>query len=257
MRLRIVAAGEGAPVVLLHGLLGAAGNFGAVQKALAAEGRRVLALDLRNHGASPGAPTMSYPEMAADVAETLAAEGVDRAAVIGHSMGGKVAMALALGHAARVSRLLVADIAPVAYPTPLFARYVAAMRAMPLRPGLTRREADAALAEACPNPALRGFLLQNLLLAEDPPRWRVGLEAIAAELPRIGGWPELDGRYDGPVLALSGDASDYVKPEHHAAFRRLFPAVRFRTMRAGHWLHAENPAAFLEAVRDFLDEAAA
>jgi pimeloyl-ACP methyl ester carboxylesterase len=252
MRLALTEAGEGPPVVFLHGLLGAAQNFGSVQKALAARGHRVLALDLRNHGASPHAPTMTYPEMAADVAETLQAAGAWPAAVIGHSMGGKVAMALALTQPDAVARLLVADIAPVTYPTPLFARYVAAMRAIPLRSGLARREADAALVDAVPNPALRGFLLQNLLFTEDPPRWRVALDVLAARMEGIGGWPDLAGRYDGPVLVLAGDASDYILPEHHALFTRRFPAARFATIAAGHWLHAENPAAFLDQVTAFL-----
>ena len=247
-------AGQGMPVVLLHGLLGAGQNFGAVQKALAARGHRVLALDLRNHGGSPHAATMSYPEMAADVGETLRAEGAWPAAVIGHSMGGKTAMALALTQPEGVARLLVADIAPVTYPTPLFARYVAAMRAIPLRPGLARREADAALAEAVPNPGLRGFLLQNLVFAAAPPRWRVALDVIAAEMGAIGGWPDLPGRFDGRVLVLAGDASDYIRPEHHAVFTRLFPAAHFATIKAGHWLHAENPAAFLEQVTAFLED---
>jgi pimeloyl-ACP methyl ester carboxylesterase len=252
MRLNTVAAGEGPPVVLLHGLLGAAQNFGAIQKAIAAGGRRVLALDLRNHGQSPHAEGMAYATMAADVAETLQAKGAWPAAVIGHSMGGKVAMALALARPEGVSRLLVADIAPVTYPTPAFTRYVAAMRAIPLREGLTRRDADAALVEAVPEASLRAFLLQNVIFAETPPRWRIGLEAIAAGMGEIGGWPALDGRYEGPVLVLSGDRSDYVKPEHHDAFRALFPAARFAIMAAGHWLHAENPRGFLDAVEAFL-----
>ncbi|WP_237214709.1 alpha/beta fold hydrolase [Falsiroseomonas oryziterrae] len=251
MRLAVTELGSGPPVVFLHGLLGAGQNFGAIQKALAPT-YRVLALDLRNHGASPHAATMSYPEMAEDVAETLRAAGVERAAVIGHSMGGKVAMALVLAHPDAVERLCIADIAPVTYPTPLFTRYVAAMRAIPLRAGLTRRDADAALADAVPNPALRGFLLQNLLFTEDPPRWRVALDAIADQMPLIGGWPDLPGRYDGQVLVLAGDASDYILPEHHPRFRALFPAARFATIRAGHWLHAENPRDFLAEVTAFL-----
>jgi pimeloyl-ACP methyl ester carboxylesterase len=253
MRLAVTEVGEGKPVALLHGLLGAGQNFGAVQKALAARCHRVLALDLRNHGSSPHAPTMSYPEMAADVAETLRAQGAWPAAVIGHSMGGKAAMALALTQPEGVARLLVADIAPVTYPTPLFTRYIAAMRAIPLRPGLTRRDADAALAEAVPSAALRGFLLQKLLFNENPPRWRSALDVIAAEMAKIGGWPDLPGRYEGPVLVLAGDASDYIRPEHHVLFTRLFPAARFATIPAGHWLHAENPAAFLDQVIGFLE----
>lgn len=253
MQLSFTEAGQGRPVAFLHGLLGAGQNFGAIQKALAARGHRVLALDLRNHGASPHAPAMSYPDMAEDVAETLRAAGAWPAAIVGHSMGGKVAMALALAHPAAVERLVVADIAPVAYGTPLFQRYIAAMRAIPLRPGLTRREADAALVEAVPAASLRGFLLQNLLFAEDPPRWRVALDVLAEEIEVLGSWPDPPGRYDGRVLVLSGNASDYVRPEHHARFRALFPAARFATIAAGHWLHAENPQAFLEEVTAFLE----
>jgi esterase len=255
MRLNVVAMGDGPPVVLLHGLLGSAQNFGAIQKAIAAGGRRVLALDLRNHGQSPHAPGMEYATMAADVAETLAAEGAWPAAVIGHSMGGKVAMALALTRPEGVERLLVADIAPVTYPTPIFARYIAAMQAIPLRDGLTRRDADAALAGAVPEAPLRAFLLQNLAFAEQPPRWRIGLAEIAAGMGEIGGWPAMPGRYDGHVLVLSGDASPYVKPRDHDAIRALFPAAGFASIAAGHWLHAENPRAFLVAVEDFLSAA--
>ncbi|NKC30671.1 alpha/beta fold hydrolase [Falsiroseomonas selenitidurans] len=252
MRLAVTTLGEGAPVVLLHGLLGAGQNFGTVQKALAAEGFRVLALDLRNHGASPHAAGMAYPDMAADVAETMAAEGAWPAAVIGHSMGGKVAMALALTRPEGVSRLMVADIAPVPYPAPLFNAYIAAMRGLDLRPGLARREADAALAPAMPAAPLRAFLLQNLDFAQEPPAWRIGLEAIAAGMPAIAGWPDLPGRYEGPVLVLAGERSDYIQPGHRPLFQRLFPAARQGSIPAGHWLHAENPTAFLAQVRGFL-----
>lgn len=256
MRLNVTEAGHGAPVVLLHGLFGAGQNFGAIQKKLAAsDGRRVLALDLRNHGASPHASAMGYPEMAEDVAETLEALAALPAAVVGHSMGGKVAMALALARPEAVSRLVVADIAPVRYP-PAFRPYAEAMRALPLRPGLTRREADAALAEAVAEPGVRAFLLQNLRLDTDPPRWRIALEEIAAALPGIEDWPGPSGRYDGPTLFVSGERSRYILPEHHPAIRSLFPEARFATVPgAGHWVHAENPAGFLEAITPFLDEA--
>ncbi|MGG5818121.1 alpha/beta fold hydrolase [Falsiroseomonas sp. HW251] len=251
MILNTVESGAGAPVVFLHGLLGAAQNFGAIQKALSAT-HRVIAMDLRNHGASPHAATMSYAEMAEDVAETLRAKGAAPAAIIGHSMGGKVAMALALAHPDVVERLLVADIAPVAYPAPSFIRYLAAMRGIPLKPGLTRREADAALVDAVPQAPLRGFLLQNLLFNADPPRWRIALDTLIAEMPKIGGWPDPPGRYDGRVLVLAGENSDYIKPDDHARFRALFPAAVFHTMKAGHWLHADNPQGFLAEVTAFL-----
>jgi len=257
MKLVVTSLGDGPPVVLLHGLLGAGQNFGAVQKALAAEGFRVLALDLRNHGGSPHAEGMAYADMAEDVAETLQAEGAWPATIIGHSMGGKVAMALALTRPEGVTRLLVADIAPVHYPAPLFNAYLAAMRGLELRPGLARREADAALAPAVPAAPLRAFLLQNLDFSQAPPAWRIGLEEIGAGMPEIAGWPDLPGRYDGPVLVLAGDRSDYIQPAHHPLFQSLFPAARHASIPAGHWLHAENPQAFLAVVRDFLAAQAA
>jgi pimeloyl-ACP methyl ester carboxylesterase len=253
MLLNVTEYGTGFPVAFLHGLLGASQNFGAIAKALAARGHRALALDLRNHGASPHAPTMSYAEMADDVAETLRAQNAWPAAIIGHSMGGKVAMALALSHGEGVARLCIADIAPVAYPAPSFIRYLDAMRAMPLHDGLTRREADAALVTASDNPALRGFLLQNLIFTERPPRWRIPLATIAEEMPKIGGWFDPRGRYDGPTLILAGDASDYIKTADHARFRAMFPQARFETIKAGHWLHADNPHAFIAAITRFLE----
>lgn len=250
MRLHAIEVGAGPPVVLLHGLFGAAANWGAIQKALSAS-HRVIALDLRNHGQSPHARLMDYATMAADVAETLAALGALPAVVIGHSMGGKVAMALALGDPGAVARLVVADIAPVAYP-PALRGYVAAMQGIPLAPGLTRRDADAALAAAVPEPGIRGFLLQNLRFDGAVPYWRLGLDQIAQAMSDIEAAPP-GGQYPGPVLVLAGARSDYIRAEHHALFRALFPTVTFAVVPgAGHWVHAENPAAFLGFVTAFL-----
>jgi pimeloyl-ACP methyl ester carboxylesterase len=211
-------------------------------------------MDLRSHGASPRG-AMEYPAMAADVAETLAAHGATPAAVLGHSMGGKVAMVLALTRPDLVSRLVVADIAPVAYP-PSLRGYVGAMRDMPLRPGLVRREADAALAAAAvPEAGIRAFLLQNLRFEGDgPPAWRLGLAEIEAGMPVIEGFPDLPGAsYPGPTLVLGGERSTYIRPEHRDRFRVLFPAAQFATVPgAGHWVHAENPQGFLALVEPFL-----
>lgn len=249
MILRSVRMGQGAPVVLLHGLFGSAANWGRIQRRLA-ETHDVLALDLRNHGASPHDPAMTYPRMADDVAETLAAAGLEAAAVLGHSMGGKAAMQLALARPGLVTRLIVGDVAPVRYP-PHFDTIAAAMLRIPLAPGLTRADASAALEPAVPDTALRGFLLQNLRFG-DPPAWRIGLSEIAAAMPDISDWPG-SGTYDGPVLVLRGERSDYILPEHRALFRALFPHARFATLRgAGHWLHADAPDAFLETIRPFL-----
>jgi esterase len=252
MILHTVEVGDGPPVALLHGLFGAARNLGVVQRALAAR-FRVLALDLRNHGASPHAVAMDYPAMAADVLETLDQRGALPAALVGHSMGGKAAMMAALSQPDAVSRLLVADIAPVAYQHHN-AEIAATLAAQPLSPGLTRAAADAALAQAVPDPGLRAFLLQNLVPGAHP-AWRIGLQEIAAAMPVIEGWerPAPDAVYRGPTLFVAGAASDYVGSEHRPAIRALFPAARFVTLKnAGHWLHADNPAGFIAVIEAFL-----
>ena len=251
MILHAVEAGAGAPVVLLHGLFGAAMNFAAIQRRLAAA-HRVIAFDLRNHGASPHDLAMSYAAMATDVLDSLMAMDVPEAALIGHSMGGKVAMQAALLRPDRVSRLLVADIAPVRY-NPAFRGIAEALLALRLDAGLTRAAADAALEPAVPDAAVRSFLLQNLRFGPAP-SWRIGLREIAANLPAIEGWDTPpDAQYAGPVLMLRGERSDYMRPEHRPTVRALFPMARFTTLKgAGHWLHADAPDAFAAVAQAFL-----
>jgi pimeloyl-ACP methyl ester carboxylesterase len=251
--LHTIEAGQGPPVVLLHGLFGSARNLGAVQRALAPR-FRVLAMDLRNHGASPHAEAMDYRAMAADVLETLDQRAALPAALVGHSMGGKAAMMAALLHPEQVARLVVGDIAPVAYQHHN-AEIADALAALTLSPGLTRAAADAALAEAVPDPGLRAFLLQNLVPGAHP-AWRIGLREIASDMRAIEGWEaQADTTYRGPTLFVAGAASDYVRPEHRPAIRALFPAARFVTLkRAGHWLHADNPAGFVAVIEAFLSD---
>jgi esterase len=252
MRLNHIDSGTGPPVVLLHGLFGAARNFGTVQRALTPL-FRVIAMDARNHGASPHGTGMTYPTLAADVLETLDAIGLKRAAVIGHSMGGKTAMTVALTAPDRVGKLLVADIAPVPYEHGN-AEVADAMRAIPLRAGLTRADAEAALIDEVPLPSVRSFLIQNLQFGSQP-RWRIGLDEIAAGIPDLEGWEAPDGVYEGPALFVSGALSDYVQPEHRPVIRGLFPSARFVSVKnAGHWLHADNPAGFLSVVEAFLHD---
>jgi esterase len=252
MILNAIQAGEGPPVVLLHGLFGAARNFGATQRAIAPH-FRVIALDMRNHGDSPHAADMRYPTLASDVRDTLQALGIETAAVIGHSMGGKAAMAMALRWPELTGRLLVSDIAPVIYQHGNTA-FTAAMQAVQLTPGLTRREADAALAQAVPDKTLRPFLLQNLQLGAQP-RWRIGLQEIAAAIPDLEGWTELPGIYQGPALFVTGAHSDYVLAEHRPVIRAQFPGARFVAIKnAGHWVHADNPAGFVSVVEAFLHD---
>jgi pimeloyl-ACP methyl ester carboxylesterase len=212
---------------------------------------RVIALDLRNHGQSPHAPDMSYPALAEDVLQTLRRLDALPCALAGHSMGGKVAMAAALRTPEAVARLLVSDIAPVRYP-PSFRAYAAAMAAIPLHPGLTRAEADAALAPVVETPSVRAFLLQNLRFAPNL-AWRIDLPAITAALSSIEDWPAPATTYDGPTLFVAGARSDYIQPAHRPVIRALFPTARFVTVKeAGHWVHAENPTGFAGVVEAFL-----
>jgi esterase len=254
LELAHTAYGEsGPPVLILHGLLGSAHNWSTFARQIGAT-RRVFALDLRSHGASPWADRMTYDEMAEDVRAFMARQGLPAAAVIGHSMGGKVAMRLALGHGQLVERLVVVDVAPVAYRRS-FNAYVEAMRGLDLFRISRRAEADALLAEQIDDPAVRGFLLQNLVSAEAGLAWRVPLQALADNMPELVGFPApREGeQYDGPTLLVTGGRSDYVRLEHHAKIRRLFPNAQFVTIpEAGHWVQAEAPEKFLEVVGGFL-----
>lgn len=250
--LNAVQSGDGPPVVLLHGLFGTARNFGTVQRAVA-QHFRVVALDMRNHGDSPHAPDMRYPTQAADVRETMQSLGIETAAVIGHSMGGKAAMAMALRWPDQVGRLLVSDIAPVHYQHGNNT-IAEAMAAIPLTPTLTRAQADAMLAAAVPRADIRAFLLQNLRFGAQP-HWRIGLAEITAAIPDLEGWSDLPGTYPGPSLFVAGASSDYVRPEHRSVIRTLFPTARFVAVKhAGHWLHADNPSGFLSVVEAFLHD---
>lgn len=250
MILHVIEAGAGLPVVFLHGLFGTARNFGSAQRTLAPR-FRALALDMRNHGASPHQAGMTYPDLAADVRETMLAYGIEHAAVVGHSMGGKTAMALALQWPEMVARVLVSDIAPVAY-VHGNDQIATAMQAIPLRPDLTRQEADRMLQDAVPAPDVRGFLLQSLRFGAEP-AWRIGLSEIAASVPDLEGWVNLPGVYSGPSLFVTGATSHYVQAEHRPVIKALFPAARFVAVKnAGHWVHADNPAGFQSVLEAFL-----
>lgn len=241
----------GVPVLIVHGLFGSGRNWGVIARRLA-ETRPVIAVDMRNHGDSPRFPTQSYADMAADLAEVIAAQG-GQADVMGHSMGGKAAMVLALTHPDAVRRLIVADIAPVAYGHTQV-QHIHAMRALDLTGLATRSEADRRLAATVPDPALRAFFLQSLDLKSSPPRWKLNLDVLEAEMPGIVGWPDPAGVYDGPVLFLSGALSDYVKSDHRPAILRQFPRARFACIPdTGHWLHADRPREFEAAVATWLD----
>jgi esterase len=252
--LAAVESGAGSPLAILHGLFGSGRNWASIAQRLA-ERHRVIAIDLRNHGASPWAETMDYREMADDVRSTLRGRGHDRFSLLGHSMGGKVAMVSALEDGAAIERLIVVDIAPVEYAVRHLG-YVQAMRELDLAAIRRRSDADAALAPAIPDAAERAFLLQNLVLEDGRARWRLNLEAIEREMPRLVDFPTMPpGRaYQGPALFIAGSLSDYLRPEFEPTIRGLFPNAEIANIdNAGHWVHAEQPTAFLAVVEGFLD----
>lgn len=252
MILNSMEQGEGPPVLLLHGLFGTARNLGAVARGLGPKAR-VLALDLRNHGDSPHAPEMDYETMAADVAETMDAACIASARVVGHSMGGKVAMMLALTRPGRVEKLAVMDIAPIPYDHS-YEGYVEAMKRIPLDNQVNRRQASEILSGPIPDADLRIFLLSNLVLGENP-HWRFGLEEIGGAMQKLLDWkiPAGTAPYTGPTLFLRGANSHYVTPEAEAAILSQFPEAEIQTIaNAAHWLHAEQPKAVLAALEAFL-----
>ena len=238
------------PLLIVHGLFGSARNWSVIARHLALS-RDVIAVDMRNHGQSPRNTSHSYPDMASDLAEVITAAGGPMD-VLGHSMGGKAAMMLALTAPVLIRRLIVADIAPVAY-THDNTRHVDAMLALPLDGLTARSEADRRLAQTVPDPALRAFFLQSLDLKSTPPAWRLNLRVLADQMPLIVGWPNVTGSFPQATLFLSGGKSQYVLPEHRPIIRNLFPKARFAKLpEAGHWLHAESPRAFEETVEVFL-----
>jgi esterase len=242
----------GRPLLIAHGLFGSARNWNVAAKNLATT-RDVVTVDMRNHGESPWFDTNSYPDMAADLAEVIRAQGVPMD-VLGHSMGGKAAMMLALTHPELVGQLVVGDIAPVPY-THDNTGHITAMRALPMQP-MTRGEADRALAASVPDPSLRAFFLQSLDLRAIPPRWRLNLDVLQTEMPQIVGWPDIHTQFEGRTLFLSGGRSTYVLPAYRDKIRALFPHARFvKIPNAGHWLHADAPRAFEATVDVFLSGA--
>ncbi len=244
--------GQGPPVVILHGLFGFSDNWQTVAKALS-DTHLVITPDLRNHGRSPQVPTHTYPEMAADLKVFLEEHWVFSTALIGHSMGGKVAMQFALEHPDMVEKLVVVDIAPGRADDNHHAIFQALLD---LDPGriTSRQEADAFLAARIPDPGVRQFLLKNITRHADGTYvWKMNLPVLWQAYPEIlagvsGGEP-----FDKPTLFVRGSRSDYIKDADFALIKTLFPQAGIVTVEgAGHWVHADQPEALLGILRQFL-----
>ncbi|HSY18622.1 MAG TPA: alpha/beta fold hydrolase [Candidatus Acidoferrales bacterium] len=252
MQLNFKQLGQGEPLVLLHGLFGSADNWFGVAPKLA-EKFHVFILDLRNHGQSPHDEQMDYPLMAADVEKFFAAHHLEQASVIGHSMGGKVAMQFALDYPQRVKKLVVVDMAPRPYKR-AHDYIFEALLALDLERFQTRGEMEEALAPKIPSLNLRRFLLKNL--GRDNAGkffWKMNLRGVSENYARLG--EVLGGKtaFTGPTLFIRGGKSDYITDADEVEIRERFPAVKIETIaKANHWVHAEAPEEFVRLVLDFL-----
>ena len=246
--------GRGSPIVILHGLFGSAQNWHSMAERLA-ESYRVFACDLRNHGASPWTDSMTFAEMADDLEALIDEKSLAPAIVLGHSVGGKTRL-VALKHPDLIDALIVVDIAPVTYVEP-FLDYIRAMQEAELTGARRRADIDAELAAAVSDAATRLFLLQNLVEQNGRLEWRINLEAIAANMHDLLGFPDVSAlEYEGRALFVSGARSDYIGRRYHGQIYELFPQAEFAVIGdAGHYPHVEQPELFLQRITGFLESA--
>ncbi len=247
--------GEGRPLIILHGLFGQSDNWNSLAKEFA-RFFCVYTADLRNHGLSPHSDTWTYQAMSEDLLELMDNEGLDKAIVLGHSLGGKSAMHFALHHPARVEKLIVVDIAPKDYPAGQD-KVIEALQAVDLSKISSRKEAEEQLSRGISDAPTKQFLLKNLYRPEGGGgyAWRFNLEAIAANSETIGKTFAVEGkRSDVPTLFLAGENANYILPEDRSTIEKYFPNARTEIVAgAGHWIHADKPKEFAEAVIRFLN----
>lgn len=261
LHLHEVGPGE-RPVVFVHGLLGQGRNFHTIAKTLVTRdpSLRIAMVDLPNHGRSPWTGSIDYVDMAAEVADTVRQWSPDRpVALVGHSMGGRTVMQLALRHPELVERLVVSDISPVEgdRSSSVFERFVYSLQRLDLATLESRSQADDLLKPLVPNDTIRGFLLQNLRRDTSGWHWQANLDLLERDLDLVASWPDPEGHsYPGPVLWVRGALSGYVQDAHRPAMEALFPNTRLVTIKnAGHWVHSEQPQVFTEVLVNFLSQA--
>jgi esterase len=250
--LRHSTSGEGPPVILMHGLFGSGGNLGALARSLATQ-FTVYSLDLPNHGRSEWLPDATLVNMADTVVAWMDSKGLNRVSLVGHSLGGKIAMEIALSSPQRVSSIVVADIAPVTYP-PHHDAVFAALDAVVAARVSSRSEAQQVMSHHLHEEGVIQFLLMSLQRQDDGSYdWRFNLEGIKRDYAAVRAEPDIDNVFSGPVLFVKGGDSDYILPEHRERVLALFPAAQIKIMPGcGHWLHAEQPELFNGIVGRFL-----
>ncbi len=257
---RVVGSGT-QPVVFLHGLFGQGKNFHEIAKSLGDIASSML-VDLPNHGRSAWTAEFDLDATADTLVAAVRTHAHDLGrtgvALIGHSLGGKIAMRFALRHPDLVTALVVADMSPVdGGVSQSFDTIIQALHDVDLSTLHRRQDAEHVLARRIDSPAVRAFLLQNLHHQDGAWHWRMNLDLLTSQIATVGSWPPVDATYDGPVLWIAGQRSDYIRPEFGPAMRALFPRTRLVTIKdAGHWVHSEQPQVFTQVVRHFLTEQA-
>lgn len=245
--------GTDIPIMIIPGLFGSTANWRAVAKRLA-EYHKVIVVDQRNHGRSPHAGSQTYADMVQDIREFCDQHNLNEIILCGHSMGGKVAMLFALEYPAKVSKLAILDIAPIAY-AHSHAPHIRALMAIDLSSLISRSDADRQLREPMPDMATRMFLLQSLTGSPGQYQWRLNLPVLLEYMQEMTRFPVVSKRSNVDALFLAGNLSEYLLDQHHAKVCELFPNSQFASIpNAGHWLHAEQPEQVIAMINDFIQK---
>ena len=252
MNLYYECSGQGEPIMILHGLFGSGRNWSAIAKVLSKE-FEVFVVDLRNHGKSPHAPTMSYLDMARDVSSLITKLGLAGLTLIGHSMGGKVAMRAALSEPKQIGELVVVDIAPISYPD-CYTDILNAINDMPEEKLYSRSSADTYLSSRIRDKKTRQFILQNLIYFEGKLKWRLNIATLIKEMKTIVDWPPTPKHtFLKPSFFVTGEYSSRVTNTNEAIIASHFPSyTHYRVTGAGHWPHTEAPKEFVRILTNIV-----
>ena len=251
MELYFRELGQGQPIILLHGIFGSSDNW-LTQSRILSSKFKTYAVDLRNHGQSPHEPLFDYPAMVNDLVAFINSHGIKDPVIIGHSMGGKVAMNFAVAHPEKLQKLIVVDMAPKPYDMENYV-VLKGLNAVEIDKITTRQEADEQLAAFVDEADVRQFLLKNLSRKpEGGFKWKLNLPAITENIGNIGLALQFDGTFDKPSLFVRGSRSNYVKDHDLERIRKICPAAELETLDAGHWVPAEKPQEFVDLVMRWL-----
>lgn len=251
--LHYLQTGQGPDVILIHGLFGSLENLGTVSKALNSN-YKVTCIDVRNHGQSPHESTMTYEELALDVIKLMDHLSINNAHILGHSMGGKIAMQVAVQHSHRVNKLMIADIAPIEYPAH-HAKIIEGLQSIDFSQVNNRKDVDKQLSHYVEEAGIRQFLLKNITQVDGKLCFKCHVGNIANCYIQIMSGMNTSQQFLGEVLFIKGGHSNYIMPEHQTSIKSIFPNSKAKIIQgAGHWLHAEKPIAFNKIINDFLGD---